>query len=73
MYSAILMRGQHVVHDVMPGRRVWLQVIEGELSVGDVVVGSAGDGVAVTSERAVPITAREGAELLLIDIDDSGV
>lgn len=69
VYSAILFRGRHVVHELASGRQAWLQVIEGKLLVGDKVA-VAGDGVGVTGERAVSITARAETEILLIDLRD---
>jgi len=67
IYSALLERGQHVVHELLPGRRAWLHVVDGQLNLGDLVL-STGDGAAVTTERAVSLTAREVTEILLIDV-----
>ncbi|MBW2524974.1 MAG: pirin family protein [Deltaproteobacteria bacterium] len=66
--SAILDSGQHVVHELAPGRQVWLHVVQGQLTFGDVVL-SAGDGVGVEAVRAVGLTAQEDSELLLVDLD----
>jgi len=67
LYSAILDPGQHVVHELRPGRSAWLQLLEGEGTVGDIVL-TAGDGVGVTGERALSLTAREPSEILLFDL-----
>jgi redox-sensitive bicupin YhaK (pirin superfamily) len=67
VYSAMLNPGQHVVHELLHGRGAWLQVIGGELTLGDVVL-TAGDGVGISAERAVSLTAREEAEILLLDL-----
>ena len=67
MYSAMLDPGQHVVHELSLGRRAWLHIVEGEVTLGDVVL-SAGDGAGFTAERAVSLTAQEEAEILLVDI-----
>lgn len=67
MYSAMLHPGQHVVHELSPGRSAWLHVVQGEVMLGDVVL-TTGDGVGVTAERAVSLTAREETELLLLDL-----
>ena len=53
MYSAMLDPGQHLV--------------QGEVSIGDLVL-TAGDGVGISAERAVSLTAREEAEILLVDL-----
>jgi quercetin 2,3-dioxygenase len=69
MYSAILDAGHHVVHELAPGRRVWLHLVHGEVVLGDVVL-TTGDGAAVTAERAVSLTARGETELLLLDLGE---
>lgn len=67
IYSAMLDPGQHVVHELSPGHRAWLHVVSGEATIGDLVV-TTGDGVGVTAERAVSVTASEGTEILLLDL-----
>jgi hypothetical protein len=37
------------------------------VSIGDLVL-TAGDGVGISAERAVSLTAREEAEILLVDL-----
>jgi quercetin 2,3-dioxygenase len=69
MYSAMLDPGQHVIHELAQGRSAWLHVVQGEASVGDVVL-TTGDGAGVTDERAVSLTAREETEILLIDVGE---
>ena len=49
------------------GRGVWLQVVKGSVQVmGDVL--SAGDGAAVTDERALELVGQGDAEILLFDL-----
>lgn len=67
IHSAMLDPGQHVVHELLPGRSAWLHVVKGEVTLGDFVL-TAGDGVGVTTDRAVSLTAREEAEILLVDL-----
>jgi quercetin 2,3-dioxygenase len=67
--SAILDPGQHVVHELAPGRSAWLHVVKGEVTLGEVVVGT-GDGAGLSGERAVSLTARIDTELLLIDLGE---
>jgi len=71
MHSAMLDPGQHVVHELSQGRGAWLHLIQGEASLGDLVL-RTGDGVAVTADRAVSITAREVTEILLFDLKQPG-
>ena len=41
--------------------------MQGEVSLDDVVL-VTGDGAGITAERAVSLTAREEAEILLLDL-----
>ena len=70
VYSTLLDPGQHVVHELSDGRRAWLHVVDGDITLGDVVLGS-GDGAGITRERAVSITAQERSEILLVDLGES--
>jgi quercetin 2,3-dioxygenase len=69
LYSAMLSPGTHVVHELGQNRRAWLHLVEGEVTLGDVVL-STGDGAGVTAERVVSLTARVETEILLIDLGD---
>jgi hypothetical protein len=69
MYSALLSPGQHVVHELLVGRGAWLHVVQGEVILGDLVLG-AGDGAGVMAERVVALTAREEASILLLDVGE---
>ena len=67
LYSAMLDPGQHVVHELRPGRSAWLHIVEGAAAVGDVRL-ITGDGVGINAERAVSLTAEEETEFLLLDL-----
>lgn len=67
MYSALLDPGKHVVHELLPGRSAWLHLVQGEATLGDLVL-TTGDGAGVRAERAVSLTAQEETEILLFDL-----
>jgi redox-sensitive bicupin YhaK (pirin superfamily) len=67
LFSCVLERGQHVAHELLPGRRAWVHVVHGEVKLGDVVL-TTGDGAGVMEERVVSLTARAASELLLVDV-----
>lgn len=67
MFASMLDPGQHVVHELSWRRRAWLHVVQGAVTFGDVVL-TTGDGVGVTAERAVSLTARAATEILLLDL-----
>jgi redox-sensitive bicupin YhaK (pirin superfamily) len=69
LYSAILEPGRHVVHELSQRRSAWLHILEGDATLGDIVL-STGDGAGVTAERAVSLTARVQTEILLLDLGD---
>jgi redox-sensitive bicupin YhaK (pirin superfamily) len=68
-YSALLEPGQHVVHELSPGRIAWLHLVKGEVKLGDIVL-TTGDGAGVTAERAVSLTAQSEPEILLLDLGE---
>lgn len=72
IFSALLSRGQHVVHEIREGRRAWLHVVSGEATLGDLVL-SEGDGASFVEERAVSMIAREESEILLLDTQSAAV
>jgi redox-sensitive bicupin YhaK (pirin superfamily) len=67
IYSALLEPGKHVVHELSSGRSAWLHIVHGEVTFGDIVL-ATGDGVGVSAEGSVSLTAREETEILLIDL-----
>jgi redox-sensitive bicupin YhaK (pirin superfamily) len=67
IYSSVLDPGHHLVHELLPGRSAWLHVIHGEAVMQEIVL-SSGDGVGVTLEPSVSITAQEDTEILLVDL-----
>ena len=69
LYSAMLEPGRHVVHELAQKRSAWLHIVQGEATLGDIVL-STGDGVGVTAERAVSLTARVRTEILLLDLGE---
>jgi redox-sensitive bicupin YhaK (pirin superfamily) len=69
IYSALLEPGQHVVHELSQGRSAWLQVLHGAVILDEKIL-TAGDGAGVAVERAVSITAREKASILLVDVGE---
>jgi redox-sensitive bicupin YhaK (pirin superfamily) len=71
IYSALLEPGQHVVHELAPEHAAWLHVVQGEITLANLVL-VTGDGAGVVTERAVSLTARESSEILLFDVTSAG-
>ena len=69
LYSALLDRGTHVIHELTKGRSAWLHVVTGEATLGDLTL-TTGDGAGLTAERAVSFTAQRPTEILLLDLSD---
>ena len=67
MYSALLEPGQHIVHELAPTHAAWLHVVQGAITLEDLVL-ATGDGAGITADRAVSLTARESSEILLLDV-----
>lgn len=62
-----LPRGRSDSLPIAPGRRMWLQVIAGALTVNDVKL-TTGDALAVVDESRVILAAHEDSEVLLFDL-----
>lgn len=69
IYSALLERGKHVVHELMKGRSAWIHIVHGQATFGDVVL-ATGDGAGIEDERSGSLTARQETEVLLIDLGE---
>jgi redox-sensitive bicupin YhaK (pirin superfamily) len=67
IYSSELDAGHHLVHELLPGRSAWLHVICGAVTLLDIIL-TRGDGVGVTNEPSVSLTAQENTEILLVDL-----
>ena len=59
---------QRVTHELGGGGHAWLQVLRGAVDLnGDALV--AGDGVAVSDETSVTVSATDPSELMLFDLN----
>lgn len=67
LHIARLAPGATVRHDFAKGRFGWLQVARGAVEVNGVAL-AEGDGLEITDERSIAVTAREPAEVLLFDL-----
>jgi redox-sensitive bicupin YhaK (pirin superfamily) len=67
VYSSVLDPGHHLIHELLPGRSAWLHVIRGAATLQDMIL-TQGDGVGVTIEPSVSLTAQEDTEILLVDL-----
>lgn len=67
LYAAVLEPGPRITYRLADNRAAWIQLISGEVSLGDSVL-RAGDGAAVENAPAVSIQAPTTAEFLLFDL-----
>jgi redox-sensitive bicupin YhaK (pirin superfamily) len=65
--SSKLDPGHHLIHELRPDRSAWVHIVHGEATLGDLLL-VQGDGVGVTGESSVSLTAGVDTELLLIDV-----
>jgi quercetin 2,3-dioxygenase len=70
IYSTFMRDGNHIIHELKPGRSAWLHVVKGKILFNDSRL-QTGDGVGLTGERAVSFTAKSPAEILLFDLCES--
>ncbi|HXV26188.1 MAG TPA: pirin family protein [Alphaproteobacteria bacterium] len=59
--------GVAVAHDLVEGRRAWLQVVRGAVELEGSAY-FAGDGAAISDESRVELYGRDSSELLLFDL-----
>jgi redox-sensitive bicupin YhaK (pirin superfamily) len=67
IYLSSLSAGETVEYKFKPERSGWLQVLRGAVQLNDVNL-QAGDGVAISSEPHVDLTATSDTEILLFDL-----
>jgi quercetin 2,3-dioxygenase len=67
LHAALLTAGETVRHATEPTRKVWVQVVRGQVAVNDSAA-AAGDGIAIEGADAVVIGATSDAEILLFDM-----
>lgn len=67
VYSATISANECIEYSLEPHRQVWMQIARGTVEINGQLA-SAGDGVAVTDEASVKITATSPAEILLFDL-----
>ena len=67
IYAAIPTPGEALEHALAPGRRGYVHVIRGQVTVNGTVLGG-GDALKLSAERRITIEQAEGAEVLLFDL-----
>jgi quercetin 2,3-dioxygenase len=67
IWAAKLDVNNEAIHTLRPGRKAWLQVVKGEVSIGDEKL-SAGDAAALTDMSQIQVRSRTAAEVLLFDL-----
>ena len=68
VYVAKLNAGSTLDHQLAKGRHVWLQLIEGELTVNGQPL-TPGDGAAVSNEEELKLAAASNAHFLFFDLN----
>jgi len=67
VYGALLGKGERVTHQLGSGRHAWVQVARGAVELNGQKL-AAGDGAAVSDERALGLQATDPAEVLVFDL-----
>ncbi len=65
--AATLNSGQSVEYHIATGRKVYLVPASGKVTINGVVA-AAGDGVAISDERLLQVSAQEDSEIVLVDV-----
>ncbi|MBZ5701974.1 MAG: pirin family protein [Acidobacteriia bacterium] len=67
LYIALLGAGETVRHELQPERHAWVHVARGRAQVNGTEL-AAGDGAAISAEKAVELSGVQDAEVLLFDL-----
>ncbi len=67
IYSTFIQKGNHMIHELKPGRTSWLHVVKGRISLDNLNL-QTGDGAGLSEEIAVSFTAQMPTEILLFDL-----
>jgi len=62
-----LEKAEQAVYSIIPGRRVWIQVVKGDVVVNGTQAKTS-DAIAVWDEQVIAIEANEESEILLFDL-----
>ena len=67
VYAAVIEEAREVAYPLGARRRAWLQVARGRVSVNGQEL-EQGDGAGIIDERALTVTGKERAEIILFDL-----
>ena len=67
LYRWALLKDEQSVHQIAAERRVWIQVVKGNVTINGVKA-STSDGLAIWDEQAISIHADSDSEVLLFDL-----
>ena len=67
LVAATLKAGQSTEYHIAPGRKVYLVPASGEIEINGVVA-AAGDGVAISDETLLKVSAQQDSEIVLVDV-----
>src|SRR5246127_4824712 len=67
LYATVLGAGESVKHELKPERHAYVQVARGSVTLNGTKL-AAGDGAAISREKALELTGVEDAEVLLFDL-----
>jgi redox-sensitive bicupin YhaK (pirin superfamily) len=68
IYASVLKAGNRLSHALKDGAHVWLQVVSGEVEANGEVL-KAGDGAAISNEKALELSAKEDSEMLVFELN----
>jgi quercetin 2,3-dioxygenase len=67
LYATVLQPGESVKHELKPERHAYVQVARGSVKLNGQAL-EAGDGAAISGEKALQLTGVEDAEVLVFDL-----
>jgi redox-sensitive bicupin YhaK (pirin superfamily) len=68
VYASVLDKETDITMPIQSGRHVWVQVISGNVQLGDYYL-KAGDGASVSEEESIRLKGLEASEMLVFDLN----
>ena len=67
LLATVLLPGEQRCYELGDDRHAWIQVVRGDIALNETLL-QAGDGVAISTEKLLTLTAKTEAEVLLFDL-----
>ncbi len=68
VYASLLAAGNELEHALAPGRRAWVQVVNGRIALDDGTTLESGDAAGLSDHAELRLRAQDASEVLVFDL-----